>query len=112
MRAKELVDGRLGAAADWAIVSRIAYRYAWCMAQLVTRINEDLAVLVDELIADGIVDSRSDAVRKGLDMLIDQHRRMKIAAAIVAGYERQPQTVGGVGWSDEATAKMIGDEPW
>ena len=82
------------------------------MAQLVTRIDEDLAQVVDRLVADGIVESRSDAVRKGLDMLIDQHRRAKTAAAIVAGYQRRPQTEDDVGWSDQATVKMISDEPW
>ena len=82
------------------------------MAQLVARIDEDLAQVVDRLVADGIVESRSDAVRKGLDMLIDQHRRTETAAAIVAGYQRLSQTEGDVGWSDQATAKMISDEPW
>lgn len=40
------------------------------MTQLVTRVDEDLASRVDELVAEGVVESRSDAVRRGLRVLI------------------------------------------
>lgn len=82
------------------------------MTQLVTRIDDDLAALVDELVAEGIVESRSDAVRRGLRGLIDHHRRRRIAEAIVAGYRDRPQTAEEVGWTDDATVRLIGDEPW
>jgi Arc/MetJ-type ribon-helix-helix transcriptional regulator len=91
---------------------RIPIRYALRMAQLVTRVDEDLASLVDELIDEGVVDSRSDAVRRGLRVLIDQHQRRRTAEAIIRGYEQHPQTDDDVGWSDEATVRMIKDEPW
>ncbi len=80
--------------------------------QLVTRVSDELAAAVDELVAEGVAASRSDAVRLGLDRLIDSHRRQAIGAAIVAGYERTPQTDDEVGWADEATARMIADESW
>ncbi len=35
------------------------------MTQLATSIDDDLAKLVDELVTTGVVESRSDAVRKG-----------------------------------------------
>jgi Arc/MetJ-type ribon-helix-helix transcriptional regulator len=82
------------------------------MTQLVTRVDEDLASLVDELIAEGVVDSRSDAVRRGLRVLIDQHQRRRTAEAIIRGYERHPQTANEIGWADKATVGMITDEPW
>jgi Arc/MetJ-type ribon-helix-helix transcriptional regulator len=82
------------------------------MAQLVTRIDDELAALVDELVAEGIVESRSDAVRRGLRGLIDQYRRRRTAEAIASGYRDRPQTEEEVGWADEATARFIGDEPW
>ena len=82
------------------------------MAQLVTRIDEELASLIDELIVEGVVESRSDAVRRGLRGLIDLHRRRRIAEAIVSGYQDQPQTEEEVGWADEATVRLISDEPW
>jgi Arc/MetJ-type ribon-helix-helix transcriptional regulator len=92
---------------------RIAYRYADRMAQqLVTRVSDDLAAALDQLVADGVVASRSEAVRLGLEALIDRHRRRAIGEAIVAGYRRKPQTSDELGWADEATARMIADEPW
>ena len=82
------------------------------MAQLVTRISDDLLARVDELVAEGVIESRSAAVRIGLRQVVDDHRRRRIADAIVAGYRVQPQTPGEVGWPDEATVAMIADEPW
>jgi Arc/MetJ-type ribon-helix-helix transcriptional regulator len=82
------------------------------MAQLVTRIDESLASDIDRLVAEGIVDSRSDAVRQGLRSLIDEHRRSATADAIIRGYSDTPQSIEEVTWSDEATRRMIADEPW
>lgn len=82
------------------------------MTQMVTRIDDDLARAIDELVADGVVASRSDAVRRGLMTLLDDHRRRRTDEAIVAAYEHAPQTEREVGWADAATRQMIADEPW
>ncbi len=82
------------------------------VTQLVTRVDENLASLVDDLIAEGVVESRSDAVRRGLRVLIDQHQRRRTAEAIIRGYEQHPQTDSEIGWSDKSTVRMIKDEPW
>jgi len=82
------------------------------MAQLVTRIGEGLVSQVDDLVERGVVESRSDAVRQALEMLVDRHRRDRIAAAILRGYEAHPQTEEEVAWADEATRRMIAEEPW
>ncbi len=82
------------------------------MAQLVTRLDDRTVAEVDRLVAEGAVDSRSDAVRQGLALLLDGHRRQQIAASIVAGYEAQPQTEEEVSWAEQAAVKMIADEPW
>lgn len=82
------------------------------MAQLVTRIDEELAAAVDELVTAGVVASRSEAVRVGLQRLIDRHRRDQIGARIRAGYVATPQGEADVGWADDSTARMIADEPW
>ena len=90
----------------------IAQRYADCMVQFVTRVDETLAAQVDELVAAGGAASRSDAVRSGLAVLVDMHRRRRIGAAIVEGYRRRPQTAEEIGFPDAATAAMIAEEPW
>ena len=82
------------------------------MVQFVTRVDEALAGQVDELVAAGCAESRSDAVRSGLVVLVDMHRRRRIGEAIVEGYRRHPQTADEIGWADAATAAMIAEEPW
>jgi len=92
--------------------TRNAFRYAERMPQLVTRMDEELASLVDGLIADGVADSRSDAVRKGLRTLIDKHESQRTARAIVQGYTRMPQTEDELGSEDARAIEMINEEPW
>lgn len=82
------------------------------MAQIVTRVEDDLAIEVDQLVADGVVSSRSEAVRIGLRTLTDQHRRRRIGEAIVAGYEAIPQTDAEQRSTRAATERMIAEEPW
>jgi Arc/MetJ-type ribon-helix-helix transcriptional regulator len=82
------------------------------MTQLVVRIDDELAAAIDELVAAGVVASRSGAVRLGLQRLLDHHRRSRIGACIVAGYRATPQSEHEVGWADDATVRMIAEEPW
>lgn len=82
------------------------------MAQLVTRVDDKLIAEVDQLIAAGVVASRSEAVRLGLVRLIDRHRRETVGAQIVASYVARPQDEHEVGWTDESSARMIAEEPW
>jgi Arc/MetJ-type ribon-helix-helix transcriptional regulator len=82
------------------------------VSQLVTRIDDDLARELDALVEEGVVASRSDAVRQGLRALVDRHRRRKIGEAIVDGYRRQPQTDEELAWTDQAAIRMIEGEPW
>lgn len=80
--------------------------------QLVARVPDDLAEAVDELVRAGVYASRSEAVRAGLDAVIDRQRRAAINDAIVDGYRRIPQQADDLAWSDRATAAMIAEEPW
>ena len=82
------------------------------MTQIVTRIDADLAESIDQLVAEGVVESRSDAVRRGLRALIEQTRRRRTADAIISGYTCHPQSDDEVAWADRATVQMIADEPW
>jgi len=82
------------------------------MPQLVTRLDAALVAEVDDLLAAGVVSSRSEAVRQGLALLVERHRRTAVGTAIVDAYRRQPQTGPEVGWADAASTQMIADEPW
>ncbi|MGI8729437.1 MAG: ribbon-helix-helix domain-containing protein [Solirubrobacteraceae bacterium] len=80
--------------------------------QLVTRIPDELAGAVDDLVRAGVYASRSEAVRAGLDVVIDRRRRERTGKAIVTGYRRIPQEQDDIAWSDAASAAMIAEEPW
>lgn len=80
--------------------------------QLVTRVPDDVAEALDALVRTGSFASRSEAVRAGLDALIDREHRARVGREISDGYRRTPQTDDESGWSDAASAAMIADEPW
>lgn len=82
------------------------------MAQVVVRLDDAVAAAIDALVADGVVASRSDAVRRGLDRLLDEHRRREVGRQIVEGYRRVPQTAEEIRWADRSAAAMIAEEPW
>ena len=82
------------------------------MAQLVTRVEDDLAAAVDDLVASGVVASRSEAVRLGLERLVDRYRRDEIGARIRNGYRARPQDDAEIAWADESSVRMIAEEPW
>lgn len=82
------------------------------MAQIVTRLDDDLADAVDQLVVAEVVQSRSDAVRIGLQRLVDEHRRAAIGRSMLAAYERQPQTRAELAGIERASRQMIADEPW
>jgi Arc/MetJ-type ribon-helix-helix transcriptional regulator len=82
------------------------------MPQVVTRLDAGLLAAVDRLIAEGVVASRSDAVRLGLEQLVEQARRAGIAAAIVKGYRRSPQTADELRRADEGLHALVAEEPW
>ncbi|MGD9703378.1 MAG: ribbon-helix-helix domain-containing protein [Acidimicrobiia bacterium] len=82
------------------------------MPQVVTRIDDALAAELDALVAAGVVANRSEAVRLGLEGLVDRHRRNEIGARIVEGYRAMPQTDDELRWADDLTKRMIAEEAW
>jgi Arc/MetJ-type ribon-helix-helix transcriptional regulator len=82
------------------------------MTQLVTRVDAQLVADVDELVAAGIVASRSEAVRVGLSELVDRHRRADVGRRIADAYRRLPQTSEELTGVDEATIALLEDERW
>ena len=56
---------------------RMPTRYSHCVARLVAKLGDELMAEVDALVAEGAAASRSDAVRLGLERLVDEHRRRR-----------------------------------
>jgi Arc/MetJ-type ribon-helix-helix transcriptional regulator len=67
---------------------------------------------IDRLVESGVFASRSDAVRAGLEVVVDRERRRAVGLAIVDGYRRFPQDEDDLAWPDAATSAMIAEEPW
>ncbi|HEU4702482.1 MAG TPA: ribbon-helix-helix domain-containing protein [Conexibacter sp.] len=80
--------------------------------QLVTRVPDAVVEAVDDLVSAGVFGSRSEAVRAGLDAVVERERRMAVGRSIVEGYRRIPQDEDDLAWPDAATAAMIAEEPW
>jgi len=82
------------------------------MPQLVTRLDAELVEAVDRLVSDGVVANRSEAVRMGLEQLVDRARRSEIAATIIEGYRRVPQTDEELERADMGLRALVAEEPW
>jgi Arc/MetJ-type ribon-helix-helix transcriptional regulator len=67
---------------------------------------------VDALVEQGVVANRSEAVRLGLERLVDEHRRRRVGEALVSAYRRQPQTDEELAGLDDATRALVHEEPW
>ena len=82
------------------------------MAQLVTRLDNELLSQVDSLVVEGVVANRSEAVRLGLQTLVEAHHRRWTGEQIAEAYRRQPQTDPELAGLDESTRALIEEEPW
>ena len=82
------------------------------MAQLVTRVDDELIAQLDEMVDRGEAKSRSDAVRCALEEMLDQRRRRLIGEAIVEGYRRIPETEEELRWAEQNLREMVAEEPW
>ena len=82
------------------------------MAQLVTRVDDELVAQLDEMVESGEVKSRSDAVRSALEAMLDQRRRRLIGEAIVEGYRRIPETEEELRSAEGNLRDMIAEESW
>ncbi len=87
-------------------------RYAYCMAQLVARVDDSLMAAVDDLVAAGVVASRSEAMRAGLQAFVDEHRRRIVGESIANAYRERPQTDEELSGLDRSTTALIEEEPW
>ena len=82
------------------------------MAQLITRVDDELIAQVDAIVASGEAESRSDAVRRALAAMIDQRRRRLIGQAIADGYRRVPETDEELRWAEDNARSVVAEEPW
>ena len=71
----------------------------------------ELAVL-DELVAAGVGDNRSDVIRAAVEALYDAHRRRGVGDAIAASYRAKPQSTEDVELAMAMAIALTEAEPW
>ena len=80
--------------------------------QIAVKLPERLVAQLDRLVADGSFDSRSDAVRHGIEALVLGSERRRIDRAFAEGFRRHPDTGGELADATRLAAEAIDDEPW
>ncbi len=79
---------------------------------LPTRFTDEELALIDELVAEGVGESRSAVVRSGVHHLANSVRRARVGQAVADSYRSRPQSSE----DDEAAMAnalaMTDAEPW
>ena len=77
-----------------------------------TRFTEEELELIDQLVNDGVGDSRSAVIRRGLHHLADSIRRSRVGAAIAESYREFPQTPEDDELAMASAIALTEAEPW
>jgi Arc/MetJ-type ribon-helix-helix transcriptional regulator len=77
-----------------------------------TRFTDDELALIDGLVDDGIGDSRSAVIRRGIHLLADSMRRARIGESIAESYRELPQTPEDDELAMANALAMTEAEPW
>jgi Arc/MetJ-type ribon-helix-helix transcriptional regulator len=77
-----------------------------------TRFTEGELRLIDELVNEGLGDSRSAVIRRGVHLLADSARRDRIGATIARSYEDLPQTPEDDELAMASAIALTEAEPW
>lgn len=77
-----------------------------------TRFTDEELALVDELVNEGIGESRSAVIRQGVHHLADAVRRARIGAAIAESYRDRPQTTHDDELALASAVALTEAEPW
>lgn len=62
--------------------------------QIAVRVPAALLGEIDALVDAGRFETRAEAIRSGIELIVDAERRERIGRDIVEGYERVPQAEG------------------
>lgn len=77
-----------------------------------TRFSDDELELIDELVAEGIGESRSAVIRRAVVHLADAVRRVRVGAAIADAYRQRPQTAEDDELAMASAIALTEAEPW
>jgi Arc/MetJ-type ribon-helix-helix transcriptional regulator len=77
-----------------------------------TRFTDEELDLIDELVNQGIGDSRSAVIRRGVHQLADLVRRASVGADIAESYREHPQAPEDDDLAMASAIAMTDAEPW
>lgn len=77
-----------------------------------TRFSDAELELIDRLVAEGVGDSRSAVIRRGVLHLADSVRRARIGATIAESYRQHPQTRDDDELAMASAIALTEAEPW
>ncbi len=80
--------------------------------QVAVKLSDSMAADLDDLVSSGRFDSRSAAVRAGLELLRRQELSDTIDRAFVQGFRCAPETAEEMRDAQRLAVDAIDDEPW
>ena len=80
--------------------------------QIAIRLPQELLVELDDLVRNGVYESRAAAVRAGIETVMELERRRRTDRAVVEGYRRIPPTAAEREAAIVSLREAIVEEPW
>lgn len=77
-----------------------------------TRFTDDELALIDELVGEGIGESRSAVIRQGVRHLADAVHRARVGGSIAQSYREQPQSSDDDDLAMASAIALTEAEPW
>ncbi|MEN8041471.1 MAG: ribbon-helix-helix domain-containing protein [Actinomycetota bacterium] len=82
------------------------------MTTVAIRLPDDILERLDELVRPDGYATRTEAIRRAIEVLLDAHEQAAIDREIVDAYTRMPQTAEEVAIAKAATKALVEEEPW
>ena len=82
------------------------------MTAVAIRIPDDVLERLDGLVHPDGYATRTEVIRRAIDVLLDAHERSAVDREIVDAYVRMPQTDEEVAVAAAAARALIDEEPW
>ena len=80
--------------------------------QIAVKLPEEIVAQVDKLVFSGGFASRSQAVRRGLEMVVDAARSHELDRRYREAFAEQPETPTELAEAERLAAEAINEEPW
>lgn len=80
--------------------------------QIAVKLPEALLGELDRLVRDGCFESRSQGVRRGIEAVVESHRRGVIDRGYAEAYARFPETDAEMAEATRLAIESINEEPW